>query len=271
MPSKRPVCNVRLDQYGGQQAVTLPSSCWYASDSRPAVTITKTYNANRETFQGRHATNAAAVYSLDLPESDKEAFEIIAELLRMATTLLSRKGQFDYTPTPDEWGAAIRNKEFKETGAIAKHFFDLAEDFQAKLEEYKYWSRAWTFQQWARAYDLEVALDTAGNDRPLVLQKVKSKVVYAAMMIADYKLRNGQYALIDVGWSRGLAKPKLAGSSGCSLSKTPSPRRARYQVMRPAFRQQYPARGRRRFSGFVATLDSSARGRAVQGSSALDA
>jgi hypothetical protein len=81
--------------------------------------------------------------------------------------------------------------------------------FQSKLAQYKYWTRAWTFQEWPRAYDVEVALDGSDDRVFPALQKVKSTIVYAAIMIADYKLRKGQYALIDLGWSYGFAKPHL--------------------------------------------------------------
>lgn len=59
---------------------------------------------------------------------------------------------------------------------------------------------------------LDPDLDTTARndvDRLPVLRKVKSTIVYAAIMIADYKLRKGQYALMDLGWPRGYAKPKL--------------------------------------------------------------
>jgi hypothetical protein len=42
-----------------------------------------------------------------------------------------------------------------------------------------------------------------------VRHKVKSTIVYAAIMIADYKLRHGDYALMKLGLSRGEIKPFL--------------------------------------------------------------
>lgn len=152
--------------------------------------------------------NAQCV-SVLLPPSDMEAYESISELFSMAKLLLERKGQFDYNPEHEELEAG-ELEGIKETGKIAKRFFELAEDFQSKLSQYKYWTRAWTFQEWARAYDVEVAFDGPQNPFP-VLQKVKSTIVYAGIMIADYKLRKGQYALMDLGWSRGFAKPHLDG------------------------------------------------------------
>ncbi|KAK0734379.1 hypothetical protein B0T26DRAFT_746296 [Lasiosphaeria miniovina] len=115
-----------------------------------------------------------------------EAYETLAELLSMMTTLLSRKGQFNYNPTNSDWDAS-GPEGIEETGAIAGRFFQLVDGFQHSLDKYK-------------------------NDvvnRLSVLRKVKSTIVYAATGIADYKLRKGQYALMDLGWPRGYAKPKL--------------------------------------------------------------
>ncbi|KAK4031563.1 putative heterokaryon incompatibility protein [Parachaetomium inaequale] len=146
--------------------------------------------------------------SVLLPESDKEAFDVLADLLSMATTLLSRKGQFDRTQAVEQWPANGPGS-FTDTGMIAKRFFTVMDDFQTKLREYQYWMRAWTFQEWATAHDIEVGLDIPGEERRPVLQKVKSTIVYVAIMITDYKLRQGQYARMDIGLTRGLAKPKL--------------------------------------------------------------
>ncbi|KAK3367808.1 hypothetical protein B0H63DRAFT_529515 [Podospora didyma] len=148
--------------------------------------------------------------SVLLPESDKDAYETIAELLHMAVTLLSRKRLFDYKP----YDSDPEDPQLQERSTIASRFFDLVKKFQSNLGEYTYWTRAWTFQEWARAYDVEVTLDTAasndtGGTTPSILRKAKSTIVYAASMIADYKLRKGQYAEMDLGWSREFAKPNL--------------------------------------------------------------
>lgn len=58
---------------------------------------------------------------------------------------------------------------------------------------------------------MEVYLDQSHSTElgSPILTEVKSRIVYAAIMIADYKLRHGQYALMDLGFSRGFAKPLL--------------------------------------------------------------
>ncbi|KAF4631751.1 hypothetical protein G7Y89_g6380 [Cudoniella acicularis] len=78
--------------------------------------------------------------------------------------------------------------------------------FQNELSEskYEYWMRAWTFQEWATSFDVEISLDIQDDSgaAPPTVQKVKSTIVYAAIMVVNYKLRQGQYALMDLGFSR---------------------------------------------------------------------
>ena len=69
------------------------------------------------------------------------------------------------------------NEAVKEIRKHARRFFELATAFQSKLPMYKYWTRAWTFQECARAYDVEVRVDGPENEASLVMQKVRSTIV----------------------------------------------------------------------------------------------
>jgi hypothetical protein len=153
--------------------------------------------------------NAECV-SVLLPSSDREAYQTISDIVSKAKTLLGRKGQFDYNPEDDKWKSEPA-EEIKVTGELARSFFTDTEKLQSDLIKYVYWRRAWTFQEWARAHDVEMAVEEPQDAATILptLQKVKSTIVYAAIMIANYKLRFGQYALMDLGFSRGLAKTHL--------------------------------------------------------------
>lgn len=154
----------------------------------------------------------AACVSVLLPPSDTKAYETIAEVVAMANTLLERKGQFDYNPSDENWRPGP-GEEIKATGDLARRFFESMKSFQNELSEskYEYWMRAWTFQEWATSFDVEISLDIQDDSgiAPPTLQKVKSTIVYAAITIADYKLRKGQYALMNLGFSRGFCRPYL--------------------------------------------------------------
>jgi hypothetical protein len=109
---------------------------------------------------------------------------------------------------PDDKWRPGPGEDIQATGDLAKGFFQAIESFQADLSNCTYWRRAWTFQEWAISHDVEVTIDDPTTVYS-TLQKVKSSIVFAAIMIGDYKLREGQYALVDLGFSRGPVKPRL--------------------------------------------------------------
>jgi hypothetical protein len=144
--------------------------------------------------------------SVLLPPSDEEAYQNIAEIVRIAKVLLKRKWAFDLK-AGDHLGESEPDEGITATGHLVRRFFRAIEKLKVDLPKYLYWRRAWTFQEWSLAHDIELALDQPVDAATVfcTLQNVKSTIVFAAIMVADYKLRNGQYALMDVGFYRGLA------------------------------------------------------------------
>lgn len=66
--------------------------------------------------------NAQSVAVL-LTGSDMPAYNKIAGILQIASTLLSRKGQFDYNLEDQDWDPAL-GEEIEATGELAKSFFE---------------------------------------------------------------------------------------------------------------------------------------------------
>ncbi|KAH8596238.1 heterokaryon incompatibility protein-domain-containing protein [Bisporella sp. PMI_857] len=145
----------------------------------------------------------AQCVSVLLPPSDTDAFLKLSSIFGAAQALLSRKWLFELEP-----GQAHGDIGHNETGKLARTFFSEIDEFHDRLEKYRYWSRAWTFQEWACAYDIEVTVDNPSGIYP-TLKRIKSVIVYGAIMVVEYKLRQGQYAEIDVGFVRGFGPPKL--------------------------------------------------------------
>jgi heterokaryon incompatibility protein (HET) len=148
--------------------------------------------------------------SVLLPKTDNRAYEQISGLVDIAKTLLDKRGQIQYNYDAHHIGPEL-TRQIKATGQLAKKFFVDFQKLQSNLNKYTYWKRAWTFQEWSLALDVEINVDS-GNKKSLIyptLRQVKSIIIYAAIMIADYKLRRGQYALMDVGFSRGFARTRL--------------------------------------------------------------
>lgn len=127
------------------------------------------------------------------PKSDGEAFRILERLGDLASFISVRKAHFD------------KNEENKETASLSekcKEFFALVEELDSKIDGWSYFRRAWTFQEWALSYEISVSWE--GNPQLINLSSVKGSILQAATMMAIYKLTLHQYAVIDVGVSRGL-------------------------------------------------------------------
>lgn len=160
----------------------------------------------------------AETVSVLLPESDHKAFEILARVLPSARTLVDEKWKLKYhggtmkhelRQSDGSWKSAPKEDHVgPETSVLAKGFFEDIRQLLQGLGEYAYFQRAWTFQEWSLAHDIEIAVDrstevsTATTTIP-TLRNVKSYIVYVALMMADYKLRLSDYVLVDSGLNRG--------------------------------------------------------------------
>ena len=147
--------------------------------------------------------NAQSVVVL-LPPSDHEAYATLKSLTNHAKALLNRRELFnpnslDHCQDPNEYGRDV------ETAELCKQFYAELQKLAQDLENWVCWRRAWTFQEWAMARELHIALDGTGSGE--VTEDVKSSVFEAGLMLARYKLKEGQYAKIDLGFSSGYVIP----------------------------------------------------------------
>lgn len=136
----------------------------------------------------------ATYVSVLFPQEDEKLYRLLVSLLFCAHVFLSHFENFrlnrDRTLV---LGLSL--------GDFCRAFFKNMGEFERSLPSWTYWSRAWTFQEWTLANDIEVAWE--GDKNSPSLKNVKSTIFRAAVMVANYKLQNGQYALIQPGFSRG--------------------------------------------------------------------
>jgi hypothetical protein len=172
-------------------------------------------------------SNASCV-SVLLPSSDGEAFSRLRDLSDLAQQLLKRPKHFkwnyednDELERVERWDeSGVPNIPLSgdlilariprrmrplyggvTTGSLCKRYYHELELFKDRLHTWQYWRRAWTFQEWALAGDIEITWESDVESQRI--EKVKSTVVLAAIMITRYKLRTGQYAKIKLGLPRG--------------------------------------------------------------------
>jgi len=138
-------------------------------------------------------SNARSVAVL-LPKSDGDAYKMIEEMADLASLINTHQRVFD------------KNHEDAETEWLeqrCKRFFALADEFERNIHKWIYWKRAWTFREWALAYELRLTWE--GSTNLVNLANIKAPILKAATTMVVYKLQCGQYALVDTGLSRGGA------------------------------------------------------------------
>ena len=136
--------------------------------------------------------NATSVGVL-LPKSDKEGFELLVHIGSAAGEINKRRMEFSVN------GSAPDHED--SLSVVCQRFFALMEEFERKIHKWNYWSRAWTFQEWALSRDFSIACE-AGFDT-VNLSNMKITILHAATLMSVYKIQQGQYATINLGFSRG--------------------------------------------------------------------
>ena len=134
-----------------------------------------------------------------LPTSDIEAFSLLQQIIAAA---------LDTVTKPWLFGQHAGGEQEENMSGSCQAFYHNISILNQRLHEWLYWRRAWTFQEWALARDLEVGYE--GLSSKLKLKHIKAIVLQAALSMASYKLHAGQYGSVDLGFSRGEVPARLA-------------------------------------------------------------
>jgi len=165
-----------------------------------------------------HIYKNASCVSVLLPKSDKTAYDTFKTLELYAKVILARRFNF------------LDNSEYEftnpDTGERTKVLTSVCQDFirnivnlAQNLDTFAYFRRAWTFQEWALANDLEVAVEGGDGQRAqgqdgeehrnegATCRNIKSLILGAAMLISRYKILQHQYVEINLG--AGISRGKI--------------------------------------------------------------
>ncbi|KAK6431761.1 hypothetical protein LTR95_012079, partial [Oleoguttula sp. CCFEE 5521] len=175
--------------------------------------------------------NNASRVSVLLPACDSRAYQLLATLSYTAKEILDRPAYFifNYEDAVAALADAAANASrrtgkqavpenediyrptygVRATSEQCAEFVTCLQTFDAIVKGFQYWSRAWTFQEWAMASDIDLGLETDVADsqhakiryRPFT--SVKSSIFSAASLIAQYISLEGPYAKAHFGLSRG--------------------------------------------------------------------
>ncbi|KAH7364829.1 heterokaryon incompatibility protein-domain-containing protein [Rhexocercosporidium sp. MPI-PUGE-AT-0058] len=141
----------------------------------------------------------AECVSVVLPASDKEAFQLLANLLENSEDIQSSMWLFTQ---------GDRGPEHEAIGRTCQSFFANLSAMSRGQKRWLYWQRTWTFQEWALASGLEILCEGLSSGAPK-LTDVKLKILTTALFLARYKLGAHQYSSVDIGFSRGYVPEYL--------------------------------------------------------------
>jgi Heterokaryon incompatibility protein (HET) len=138
----------------------------------------------------------AATVGVLLPACDERGFQLLASLSAKASFINANQMAFSENadPYPDN-----------QLTKACNDFYTLVEEFEQSLHSLKYWSRAWTFQEWAMASTIDVGLEGS----PTIIRNIKDSVLQAATLMSIYKLQQHAYAKISLGFPRGEVTRRL--------------------------------------------------------------
>ncbi|KAK0726491.1 heterokaryon incompatibility protein-domain-containing protein [Apiosordaria backusii] len=149
----------------------------------------------------------AKVVAVMLPPEDAEAYDCLSTITEVCSVILAHRHHFDFENDPQSGHS--EEEPYPMLSKTVQKFFALFTSLREITATAKYWSRAWTFQEWALAKDVDVGLESDDSSHRKTLCNAKSAVIDVATLVVSYKLRMGQYAAVNVGFSRSPAASRL--------------------------------------------------------------
>lgn len=124
----------------------------------------------------------AEIASVLLPEEDKEAYEMLKKLAIKSDEIVQEHNELGFLND-----ASLEGEMENALSTLATDFLAIMEDWEANISRWKYWSRAWTFQEWAMAREIEISFENAPNNEGL--KNIKNVVVMASTIVGQWKMR----------------------------------------------------------------------------------
>jgi hypothetical protein len=146
----------------------------------------------------------AEVVSVFLPDADGEAYQILKGLAILSDKIWKRY---------DAFAASQMDEELSE---FANDFSVLIKAWMENLHRWKYWSRAWTFQEWAMAREIEISYENApGNEG---LSNIKNVIVEASTLLGHWRKATATATAAGIEAERLLQQVHLREDLGFELN-----------------------------------------------------
>jgi hypothetical protein len=125
----------------------------------------------------------AEMVSVLLPNSDEEAYRKLAELKVVADAIVRRTQAFGM-PLANS-SDSIDTERIEVLQGLSDDYWAKIRDWILDIHKWSYWRRAWTFQEWAMASEIEISWEGAeGNEN---LFSIKNVIVMASTIIAHWR------------------------------------------------------------------------------------
>jgi hypothetical protein len=131
--------------------------------------------------------------SVLLPAADSGAFECLHHIEGDAMGILYHRRNFidnSEIILPDPTGEFPTGLRLLTN--ITQNLIENAKRLRAHMGQLTYWSRAWTFQEWALAKDLEVVVEGGSTE---TCSRLKSVALGAGMLVSKFKLLYAQRSI----------------------------------------------------------------------------
>lgn len=129
----------------------------------------------------RHATTVSVL----LPATDEGAYKMLKELAITSDLVFKRRHEFGII---DKQALPIIASPKHEIPELADNYLSQIAQWDSNISKWKYWTRAWTFQEWTMAAEIEIAYEGAPPGDGL--QNIKNIIVSASSIIGQWKVRN---------------------------------------------------------------------------------
>jgi hypothetical protein len=174
---------------GGGNSIWLNAVSIYQSDRTEIAKVVK--------LMGSIYSNAKCV-SVLLPSSDIPAFNCLNHFWRVAVGISAPANYHHFAENTESFLWDEENREnIPFLTELSQLFLKNSEALRDNVDSFVYWSRAWTFQEWAMAQDLEIAVE---GGRTETLYGMKSLVLGVSMLLGRYALLHSRTA-INIGIS----------------------------------------------------------------------
>jgi len=125
----------------------------------------------------------AETVSVLLPNSDEEAYRKLEQLRVTADAIVKRSEAFQISSSNDPESIATEWTEI--LNKLADDYWTQMRDWTANIYKWNYWRRAWTFQEWTMATEIEISWESAGEKERLV--NIKNDIVMASTILGYWR------------------------------------------------------------------------------------